>query len=78
MPDMKSRTDTLQVTTLGFNDCQANNKSRARIRNPLLALTTYHAMTREYLRNLRAAEMKEWELSGGDYLIVQEALSSID
>jgi hypothetical protein len=26
-------------------------------------------MAREYLRDLRAAEMITWQLSGGDYLI---------
>jgi hypothetical protein len=31
-------------------------------------LPVHIVATREYLRDLRAAEMKEWERSGGDFL----------
>jgi hypothetical protein len=32
-------------------------------------LPVHIVATREYLRNLRAAEMSDWEKSGGDFLI---------
>jgi len=32
-------------------------------------LPVHIVATREYLRDLRAAEMRDWEQSGGDYLL---------
>jgi hypothetical protein len=32
-------------------------------------LPVHIVATREYLRNLRAAEMSDWERSGGDFLL---------
>jgi hypothetical protein len=40
-----------------------------RIRNPVLSLPALHAAARQYLRDLRAAEMIAWEMTGGGYLI---------
>ena len=43
--------------------------SRNRIRHPLFCEPQINSMARAYLRDLRAAEMIAWQLSGGDYLI---------
>lgn len=42
---------------------------RGRIRHALLCRPEVNSMARSYLRDLRAAEMVAWQLSGGDYLI---------
>jgi len=66
---MKSPTPIHAVTIPRFSDGRAEDKSRDRIRNPVLSQPEHPAMTRAYLRELRAAEMKVWEMTGGDYLI---------
>ena len=50
-----------------FNDRQAKDQSRDRIRT--VSQPAHQAMARDYLRDLRAAEMLAWEMTGGDYLI---------
>lgn len=35
----------------------------------IAVLPVHIVATREYLRHLRAAEMRDWEASGGDYLV---------
>jgi len=67
---IKPPTETAdEVTLRRFIDRRAKDQSRDRIRNPLLSLPVRHAPSREYLRDLRAAEMIAWEMTGGDYLI---------
>lgn len=66
---MKSPAD--EVTIHRFTDRRTTDKSRDRLRNPLLSLPAHDAVARAYLRDLRAAEMTAWELTGGDYLISQ-------
>ena len=43
----------------------ASNRACLPLRSLRLGTTVSH----EHLRQLRAAEMAEWELSGGDYLV---------
>jgi len=45
----------------------------SRIREPRWTLT---AVTRAYLKCLRAAEMATWEMTGGDYVLARFATSS--
>ncbi|HWY78490.1 MAG TPA: hypothetical protein VN281_22945 [Verrucomicrobiae bacterium] len=70
---MKSTTNTLK-----WNSGAAANQficdwqkfglpDRLRIRQSLLPAR--QDVTRAYLRELRAAEMTAWEITGGDYLI---------
>ena len=54
---------------LDRHDSPIKNISRGRIRHPFLCQPQINSMARAYLRDLRAAEMIAWELSGGDYLI---------
>ena len=55
------------------DDCGVKGKTWERIRNPLSSPSAHIAMTRAYLRDLRAAEMAAWEMTGGDYLISEAA-----
>src|SRR5215468_8678889 len=66
--NMKSPTPIHAATIPQFCDGRAKDSSRDRIRNPLLSQPNHSAMARAYLRELRAAEMKLWEMTGGDYL----------
>jgi hypothetical protein len=70
---MKSPTPIQAATIPWFSDGRAKDKSRDRIRNPVLSEPKHSAMTRAYLRELRAAEMKAWEMTGGDYLTSEAA-----
>ena len=56
-------------TLLQHQDRRANKTSRRRIQNPLVCQPQLNSMARAYLRDLRAAEMIAWQLTGGDYLI---------
>ena len=70
---MKPMTDNSGALTYRLrHDRPANVMARGRIRNPLVCQPELSSMTRAYLRELRAAEMTAWELSGGDYLISVE------
>ena len=67
---MKFSNDTTDEVAINrFIGRRASDKSQARIRNPLVSLPAHHAMARAYLRDLRAAEMLAWEMTGGDFLI---------
>ena len=67
---MKSLTNTLdEPALLKRHDRRVNKISRRRIQNPLVCQPQLNSMAREYLRDLRAAEMIAWQLTGGDYLI---------
>ena len=69
---MKFSTDrTEEVTIHRFVGRRARDKSQDQIRNPLLSLPAHDAVTRAHLRELRAAEMIAWEMTGGDYLILR-------
>jgi len=48
---------------------RTNDIFQHRLRHPLLCQPELKSMARAYLRDLRAAEMIAWQLSGGDYLI---------
>jgi len=67
---MKFATDV--VTIHRFTDRWARDRSRDRIRDPGLLLPASSAVARAYLRDLRAAELAAWEVTGGDYLISQK------
>lgn len=67
---MKALINTTGGTALlQGHDGRANAISRGRVRHRLLSQPPLTAMARAYLRDLRAAEMSAWQLSGGDYLI---------
>jgi hypothetical protein len=67
---MKSSIDSVsEVTMLKRRDQRSNDIFRNRIRNPLLCQPELNSTARAYLRDLRAAEMLAWQLTGGDYLI---------
>jgi hypothetical protein len=69
---MKSRTKTTEdLTLVRFKDWWAGDKVPGRIRSPSSSLPECQALARAYLRDLRAAEMNAWEMTGGDYLISQ-------
>ena len=50
---------------------QAGPKSPRRLPTmlPTRPITPVAAMTRAYLKGLRAAELAAWEITGGDYLL---------
>jgi hypothetical protein len=52
-----------------FIDREESDNSRERIRRELLPLQARHALSRAYFKDLRAAEMMAWQVTGGDYLI---------
>jgi hypothetical protein len=71
--DMKTTTNKLNLNgeirdnslinawqKLGLPDCLRSRQS---------LIPARHAAMRAYLRDLRAAEMTAWEMTGGDYLI---------
>lgn len=67
---MKALTNTIDGTALPQgHERRTNAISRLRIRHPLLCQSELNSMTRAHLRELRAAEMIAWQLTGGDYLI---------
>jgi hypothetical protein len=67
---MKPLTNTTDRTVLPLrHEGRTDDISRPRIRHPLLCQPELKSMARAYLRDLRAAEMIAWQLSGGDYLI---------
>jgi hypothetical protein len=67
---MKALTNITDKAALLFrHEGRTNDISRHRIRHPLLYQPQLSSMARAYLRDLRAAEMIAWQLSGGDYLI---------
>jgi len=63
----------IKLSTGKMNDeiHRANDKSlncfRARL--SLTSIPTPNTVARAYLRDLRAAEMTAWEMTGGDYLL---------
>jgi len=67
---MKSTTHILNndVTINRFIEGPEKNVPRGRIRSRLSLLPSSNAMVRAYLRDLRAAEMTAWQMTGGDYL----------
>jgi hypothetical protein len=66
----KSATNRTTETKFSpFTRRHPGEKSQHRIQNPLLTRPVRHALSRAYLRDLRAAEMIAWEMTGGDYLI---------
>ena len=70
-PDMKSTAPIPAATIPRFSDGQAKDPSRDQIR--FVSPPAHQAMARAYLRDLRAAEMLGWEMTGGDYLISEAA-----
>src|SRR5215831_18309279 len=67
---MKALNNTIDGAALLKHDKgRTKDISRNRIRHPLLCQPQLNSMGRAYLRDLRAAEMIAWQLSGGDYLI---------
>jgi len=49
-------------------DAESSDNSRDRIGHNLLRPPAGHALSRSYLRGLRAAEMIAWQVTGGDCL----------
>jgi len=67
---MKTLTNTTDGAVFQLrHEGRTNDISRKRVRHPLLSQPQLSSMARAYLRDLRAAEMIAWQLSGGDYLI---------
>ena len=67
---MKALTNTIDGTALLKHDeGRTKDISRNHIRHPLLCQPQLNTMASAYLRDLRAAEMIAWQLTGGDYLI---------
>ena len=67
---MKALTNNIDgAALLKRQEGRTKDISRNRIRYPLLCQPQLNSMARAYLRDLRAAEMIAWQLSGGDYLI---------
>jgi hypothetical protein len=69
--DMKFAKATLtdDFTIHGSTDEQAKERSPNYLRGWVSPLATRNTVIRAYLRDLRAAEMTAWELTGGDFLI---------
>jgi hypothetical protein len=72
--EMKGK--NMRTTTLDI--ARANNRfaNQQSVKLPVdfkpgrsTVLPVHIVATREYLRDLRAAEMRDWEQSGGDYLL---------
>jgi hypothetical protein len=59
------------LTTHDFRKRRGEEKypQRIHVHVPLMSLRVGTAAGREYMRELRAAEMAAWKLSGGDYLL---------
>lgn len=57
-----------EITAVERHHNCGGDAPRTRTYNPLFLQPALNSMTRAYLRDLRAAEMTAWELSGGDYL----------
>ena len=69
--NMKTTTHMLNIerhANPGIAD-RSNDVLRVCRQNRLSLLAPRHANARAYLRDLRAAEMAAWQLTGGDYLI---------
>jgi hypothetical protein len=66
---MKAIMDADKTIERRFIDGEAIDNSRERIRRNLLSLPARHALSRAYFKDLRAAEMIAWQVTGGDYLI---------
>ena len=70
---MKSTTNTLKLNSgAGVNqfiDAWQKLGLPDRIQSRQSLLPARQDVTRAYLRDLRAAEMTAWEMTGGDYLI---------
>ena len=67
---MKALTNKIDgAALLKRRESRTKDIHRNRIRHPLLGQPQLNSMARAYLRDLRAAEMLAWQLSGGDYLI---------
>jgi len=67
---MKALTNNIDgAALLKRHESRMKDISQNPIRHPLLGQPQLNSMARAYLRDLRAAEMIAWELSGGDYLI---------
>jgi hypothetical protein len=67
---MKTLTDILhEIPSHSFSKGRAQLGSVDRPQHRRMCLAARHADVRAYLRDLRAAEMMAWELTGGDYLI---------
>jgi len=61
--------DADKVIGRRFMDREEGDNSRERTRSELLPLPTRRALSRAYFKDLRAAEMMAWQVTGGDYLI---------
>ena len=67
---MKALTNNIDgAALLKRHESRMKDISQNPIRHPLLGQPQLNSMARAYLRDLRAAEMLAWQLSGGDYLI---------
>jgi hypothetical protein len=66
---MKAIMDADKVIERRFIDGEAIDNSRERTRCEVLSLPARHALSRAYFKDLRAAEMMAWQVTGGDYLI---------
>jgi hypothetical protein len=61
--------DADKIIERRFIDGGGRVDSRVRIRSEFLSLPARQALSRAYFKDLRAAEMMAWEVTGGDYLI---------
>jgi len=66
--DMKSLMNAPEVIIRRLLDPEPADNSRARIGNNLLRPPATRALSRSDLKDLRAAEMIAWQVTGGDYL----------
>ena len=66
---MKAIMDADKIIKRRLIDDEALDNSRERTRRELLSLSARNALSRAYLKDLRAAEMMAWQETGGDYLI---------
>lgn len=63
-PETKSRREGTSAASPNYQPFE--KQTRPRLPHAHVPLST--ALTRTYLRSLRAAEMAAWEMSGGDFL----------
>jgi hypothetical protein len=66
---MKSIIDADKAVERRLSAGEARDNSLEWIRRELSPLPASHALSRAYFKDLRAAEMMAWQVSGGDYLI---------
>jgi hypothetical protein len=67
---MRTRIETRYDDRLAHHLTGQRTKKLSVVFNPgrSSVLPVHIVASREYLRNLRAAELREWESSGGDFL----------